>query len=105
GILSLLFWMLVVIVSLKYVVIMLRADNRGEGGTLALMQLAVRHLTAGKRKWSLTILGLIGACLFYGDSMITPAISVLSAIEGVGVISHRLDAWVVPLAIVVLAAL
>lgn len=105
GILSLLFWMLIAVVSLKYVVIMLRADNRGEGGTLALMQLAVRNMSSGKRKRYLTMLGLIGACLFYGDTIITPAISVLSAIEGVGVISHRFDSWVVPVSIGVLAAL
>ncbi|MFA5488090.1 MAG: potassium transporter Kup [Candidimonas sp.] len=105
GILSLLFWMLIIVVSLKYVVIMLRADNRGEGGTLALMQLAVRNMAAGKRKRYLTMLGLIGACLFYGDTIITPAISVLSAIEGVGVISHRFDAWIVPASVGVLAAL
>jgi KUP system potassium uptake protein len=104
GVLSMLFWLLVIVVSLKYMLIILRADNRGEGGTLALMELALRGLS-GRRRWVLTVLGLIGASLFYGDSMITPAISVLSAIEGIGMVSHRLDAWVVPLAIVVLAAL
>src|SRR3546814_2625383 len=90
GLLSLLFWMLMIVVSLKYVTIVLRADNRGEGGTLALMELALRG-KSGKARWRLIILGLIGACLFYGDSMITPAISVLSAIEGIGIVSHRLD--------------
>jgi KUP system potassium uptake protein len=104
GILSMLFWLLSVVVSLKYVMIMLRADNRGEGGTLALMELAVRRMS-GRRRALLTTLGLIGACLFYGDSMITPAISVLSAIEGIGIVSHRLDSWIVPLAVVVLATL
>jgi len=104
GVLSMLFWMLVVVVSLKYVTLILRCDNRGEGGTLALMELAARGLT-GKRRWHVLILGLIGASLFYGDSMITPAISVLSALEGIGVVSHTLDAWVVPLAIVIIIAL
>lgn len=104
GLLSLLFWMLMVVVSLKYVTIILRADNRGEGGTLALMELALRGRGREKR-WRLIILGLIGACLFYGDSMITPAISVLSAIEGISIVSHRLDDWVVPIAIAVLAGL
>lgn len=104
GLLSLLFWMLMVVVSLKYVTIILRADNRGEGGTLALMELAVRGMS-GPKRWRLIVLGLIGASLFYGDSMITPAISVLSAIEGIAIISHRLDQWVVPLSVAVLVCL
>ncbi len=104
GMLSLLFWMLIVVVSVKYVTCILRADNRGEGGTLALMELAMRG-RPGRTRWRLAFLGLIGASLFYGDSMITPAISVLSAVEGIGVVSHRLDAWVVPISVVVLVAL
>ncbi|WP_269495011.1 potassium transporter Kup [Castellaniella sp. S9] len=104
GVLSILFWMLVVVVSLKYVTCILRADNRGEGGTLALMELAARGRSAQAR-WRLVILGLIGASLFYGDSMITPAISVLSAVEGIGVVSHTLDPWVVPISVLVLVAL
>ncbi|MFW7341093.1 potassium transporter Kup [Pollutimonas sp. H1-120] len=104
GLLSLLFWMLMMVVSLKYVTIILKADNRGEGGTLALMELALRG-KSGKARWRLMILGLIGACLFYGDSMITPAISVLSAIEGISIVSHRFDDWVVPIAVAVLMVL
>ncbi|MGB3836194.1 potassium transporter Kup [Castellaniella sp.] len=104
GMLSILFWMLVLVASVKYVICVLRADNRGEGGTLALMELAMRG-RPNRTRWRLAILGLIGAALFYGDSMITPAISVLSAVEGIGVVSHRLDAWVVPIAVVVLVAL
>ncbi|SHI12384.1 potassium transporter Kup [Pollutimonas bauzanensis] len=104
GVLSLLFWLLMIVVSLKYVVCILQADNRGEGGILALMELAIRRLS-GRKKWVYTILGLIGASLFYGDSVITPAISVLSAIEGISVVSHRFDEWVVPLALIVLTAL
>ncbi|MFT0531327.1 potassium transporter Kup [Castellaniella hirudinis] len=104
GMLSILFWMLVIVVSVKYVTCILRADNRGEGGTLALMALAKRG-RSGRVRWHLTFLGLVGASLFYGDSMITPAISVLSAVEGIGVVSHRLDAWVVPIAVLVLLAL
>lgn len=104
GLLSLLFWLLILVVTLKYVVIMLRADNKGEGGTLALMELARRGL-AGRYRWPLYVIGLVGACLFYGDTMVTPAISVLSAMEGIGVVSHRLDAWVVPAAIVILSVL
>ncbi|OXR49561.1 potassium transporter Kup [Pusillimonas sp. T2] len=98
GVLSLLFWLLMFVVSLKYVTLMLRADNRGEGGTLALMELALRGAT-GRKRWVLTVMGLFGACLFYGDSIVTPAISVLSAIEGVGVVSHTLDDWVVPISV------
>ncbi|HWK70617.1 MAG TPA: potassium transporter Kup [Burkholderiaceae bacterium] len=104
GLLSLLFWMLMIVVSLKYVTIILKADNRGEGGTLALMELALRG-KSGKTRWRLMFLGLIGACLFYGDSMITPAISVLSAIEGISIVSHRFDDWVVPIAVAVLGVL
>jgi len=104
GVLSILFWMLMVVVSLKYVTLVLRADNRGEGGTLALLELAVRN-REGKMRWVLIVLGIFGAALFYGDSMITPAISVLSALEGIGIVSHTLDRWVVPIALVVLVAL
>jgi KUP system potassium uptake protein len=104
GVLSLLFWMLMLVVSLKYVTLILRADNKGEGGTLALMELAIRA-SSGKRRWLLIVLGLIGTGLFYGDTMITPAISVLSAIEGIGIVSHTLDPWVVPLAVVVITVL
>ncbi|SAI42484.1 potassium uptake protein [Bordetella ansorpii] len=104
GILSILFWLLMLVVSLKYVTLVLRADNRGEGGTLALLELAVRG-RQGRTRAVLVGLGIFGAALFYGDSMITPAISVLSALEGIGVVSHRLDHWVVPLALVVLVLL
>ncbi|CAM5223060.1 putative potassium transport system protein Kup OS=Castellaniella defragrans OX=75697 GN=kup PE=3 SV=1 [Castellaniella defragrans] len=104
GMLSILFWMLVLIASVKYVVCILSADNRGEGGTLALMELAMRGRSQ-KVRWRLILLGLIGASLFYGDSMITPAISVLSAVEGIGVVSHGLDPWVVPISTAVLVGL
>lgn len=104
GVLSILFWLLMVVVSLKYVTLVLRADNQGEGGTLALLELAVRG-RSGRMRMFLIILGIFGAALFYGDSMITPAISVLSAIEGIGVVSHTMDSWVVPAAIVVLVGL
>lgn len=104
GVLSLLFWMLMIVVSLKYVMLILRADNRGEGGTLALLELALRG-RGGRLGAVLTGLGIFGAALFYGDSMITPAISVMSALEGIGVVSHTLDDWVVPLSLVVLALL
>ena len=83
GIISLLFWALVIVVSLKYVLFVMRADNRGEGGVLALMALSLRSVRAGSR-WAsvLMMLGMFGACMFYGDAVITPAISVMSAVEG-----------------------
>ncbi|CAP43032.1 potassium transporter Kup [Bordetella petrii] len=104
GVLSILFWLLMLVVSFKYVTLILRADNRGEGGTLALLELAVRG-REGRARWLLVVLGIFGAALFYGDSMITPAISVLSAIEGIGVVSHTLDAWIVPMSLAVLILL
>ncbi|WP_169307392.1 potassium transporter Kup [Chitiniphilus eburneus] len=106
GMLSMVFWGLMLVVSVKYVVLILRADNRGEGGVLALMALALREAGTGSRKaLFFTALGIFGASLFYGDSIITPAISVLSALEGIGVVSHRLDPYIVPITIVVLIVL
>lgn len=106
GILSLIFWSLVWVVSIKYVIFVLRADNQGEGGVMALTALA-RRAAHGYPKLSsvLVVLGLFGASLFYGDSMITPAISVLSAIEGLEIAFDGLEHWVVPLALVVLVGL
>src|SRR5262249_46415528 len=80
GVLSLILWALVIVVTLKYVLILLRADNNGEGGTLSLTALASR--TIGRRTVPVLMLGIVGAAMFYGDSVITPAISVLSAVEG-----------------------
>ena len=103
GILSLIIWSLILVVTLKYVVILLRADNRGEGGTLALMALAHR---AVKRGGGLVImLGIVSAALFYGDAILTPALSVLSAVEGLKVVTPALEAYVVPIAFVILVAL
>lgn len=106
GILALIFWSLIWVVSVKYMMFVLRADNQGEGGIMALTALA-RRAAAGRAKLRtlLVVCGLIGAALFYGDSMITPAISVLSAIEGLGLAFEGIDHWVVPLSLVVLVAL
>jgi KUP system potassium uptake protein len=106
GIVSLIVWGLTIIVSLKYVTLILRADNRGEGGIMALMALALSSVTT-KSAWyrPLTIIGLLGAALFYGDSVITPAISVLSAIEGIELATPAFNAYVVPLTVFVLVAL
>ncbi len=103
GILSLIIWALILIVTVKYVMILLRADNNGEGGTLALMALARRAL--GGSGFTIVLLGMISAALFYGDAMITPALSVLSAVEGLEVITPALARYVVPLSVVILFAL
>ncbi|KQV45126.1 potassium transporter Kup [Massilia sp. Root335] len=106
GAVSLIFWGLVLIVSLKYVTLILRADNHGEGGIMALMALASASVKDGSRRYyGLLLIGLLGAALFYGDSVITPAISVLSAIEGLEVATPALKPYVVPLTIVVLVVL
>ncbi len=103
GVLSLILWALIVVVTLKYVLILLRADNRGEGGTLALMALAQRAL--GRGAGAVVLCGIISAALFYGDAMITPALSVLSAIEGLKIATPAFDPYVVPLTVLILVAL
>src|SRR3981081_2181393 len=103
GILSLILWSLIIIVTLKYVVILLRADNNGEGGTLTLMALAQRAL--GERAVWVPMLGILGAARFYGDALITPAVSVLSAIEGLTEYNRAFDSYVVPLTALILIAL
>jgi len=106
GILSLVFWALMAVVSGKYVSFIMRADNRGEGGIMALMALALRNSPAGSRKrWGIVTLGLFGAALFYGDGVITPAISVLSAVEGLEVITPAFKPFVIPLSLIVLIGL
>lgn len=106
GILSLIVWSLLWVVTLKYVMLMLRADNEGEGGVMALTALARRAaLPYPRLKTVLVLLGLFGAALFYGDSMITPAISVLSAVEGMNVALPGLEHWVVPITVVLLVGL
>jgi KUP system potassium uptake protein len=106
GIVSLIFWGLTMIVSLKYVTLVLRADNRGEGGIMALMALALNSVTRHSRwHYVLMVIGVFGATMFYGDSVITPAISVLGAIEGLEVATPGLEKYVVPLTIVVLLIL
>ncbi|MYN27630.1 potassium transporter Kup [Duganella levis] len=107
GIISLIFWGLTLIVSLKYVTLVLRADNRGEGGIMALMALALNSVTKAAPRWHypLMLLGVFGATMFYGDSVITPAISVLGAIEGLEVAATGLEQYIVPLTIIVLITL
>src|SRR5665213_652490 len=106
GVLSLIIWSLILIVTVKYIFFVLRADNRGEGGILALLALAVptAKTAVGRTRW-LMYLGLFGAALLYGDGVITPAISVLSAVEGLEVATPIFHDWVIPITVVILAAL
>jgi KUP system potassium uptake protein len=104
GVLSLIAWSLTLVVTIKYVIVLMRADNRGEGGILALMALALRATIRGPNRWVLWA-GLCGAALFYGDSVLTPAISVLSAVEGLEIKTPALAPWIIPLTIVLLVAL
>jgi KUP system potassium uptake protein len=103
GVLSLMLWSLILVVTLKYVVVLLRADNNGEGGTLTLVALAQRVL--GRGRGTVLVLGAAGAGLFYGDAMITPAISVLSAVEGLKIATPALQDYVVPITLAILVGL
>jgi KUP system potassium uptake protein len=103
GVLSLILWALLIVVTTKYVLLLLRADNAGEGGTLSLMALGQRALR--RRSWFLLSLGVVGASMFLGDSMITPAISVLSAVEGLKLAAPALEHYVVPLTVCILVVL
>lgn len=106
GVLSLIFWSLTLVVTTKYAIFIMRADNKGEGGIIALMALALKGSSAQPKKMRFIVtIGLLGACLFYGDSIITPAISVLSAVEGLTIISPTLEHFVLPMTAVVLGGL
>jgi KUP system potassium uptake protein len=106
GVLSLVFWSLILVVTVKYVLIIMRADNRGEGGILALMAVVQRSLPiAAPLAYAVGILGIFGTALFFGDGVLTPAISVLSAVEGLGVVAPQLQRFVVPATLVVLLLL
>ena len=106
GVLSMMFWTIMLLVSFKYVVIIMRADNHGEGGSMALLSL-VGDLTTQypKLKWVVTALGVFAAALFYGDGMITPAISVLSAVEGLDLVSHEFKNYILPITLIILTGL
>ena len=106
GVLSMMFWTIMLLVSLKYVTIIMRADNHGEGGSMALLAL-VGELTSQhpKTKWFVTALGVFAAALFFGDGMITPAISVLSAVEGLELVSHEFKNYILPITVIVLTGL
>jgi len=106
GVLSLIFWSMMIIVTLKYVTIIMRADNKGEGGSLALLAL-INRTTSDKKRWTsgIVLLGVFATALFYGDSMITPAISVLSAVEGLTTVQASFEPFVVPVSIGILVGL
>jgi len=107
GVLSLIFWVLILVISIKYMFIILKADNKGEGGLLALTALASEGTLRSSKTaiFSVVGLGVFGAALLYGDAMIAPAISVLSAVEGIAVRSEGLESFVIPLTLVILTAL
>ncbi len=105
GILSMIFWSLVLIVTVKYVLLVMRADNRGEGGIIALMALAQRVSADARMRNVLALVGISGACLFFGDGVITPAISVLSAVEGLEIATPQLTSFVLPVCAVVIVVL
>ncbi|WP_087666321.1 potassium transporter Kup [Caballeronia humi] len=106
GVISLLFWAIVIVVAIKYVLFVMRADNNGEGGVLALMTLALRTFSnTGRMSGILMMLGIFGACMFYGDAVITPAMSVLSAVEGLTISTPHLAPYVLPITIVILIML
>ncbi|VAW08093.1 Kup system potassium uptake protein, partial [hydrothermal vent metagenome] len=106
GVLSLIFWSLLIVISIKYLLVVMRADNHGEGGILALTALVnVRDPTVKSGRWFLIIVGLFGTALLYGDGMITPAISVLSAVEGIQIATPVLEPYVIPISVVILVGL
>ncbi len=105
GILSLIFWSLILIVTVKYVLLVMRADNHGEGGILALMALAQRVSAGSGLRRFLSLIGIAGACLFFGDGIITPAISVLSAVEGLEIVTPRATQYILPISAVVIVML
>jgi len=105
GVVSVIFWALLIVVTLKYITLIMRADNRGEGGILALTALVSRGVESRRVRWWLVGLGIFGAAMFYGDGMITPAISVLGAVEGLGVIAPAMHPYIVPASVLILVVL
>ncbi len=105
GVVSLIFWSMTIVVAIKYVGLLMRADNKGQGGTLALVALVSSYISRSRYGWIAVMLGVFATALFYGDSMITPAISVLSAVEGLTVVESRLEIFVIPIALALLIAL
>ena len=106
GVISMMFWAIILVVTIKYIVFVMRADNKGEGGVLSLMALALRSLQSGTKSYLLVMmLGMFGACMLYGESVITPAISVLSAVEGLEIATPEMKRFVIPITVTILIAL
>jgi len=105
GVLSLIFWSMMIVVTVKYILILMRADNKGEGGSLALLALISRKTERARWGTAIVLLGVFACALFYGDTMITPAISVLSAVEGIVLVEKGFEPWVIPIAIGILVGL
>ena len=105
GILSLIFWTMTLIVSIKYITFIMRANNNGEGGIMALLSLANRNAKTRRKKLIIMTIGMLGACMFYADGMITPAISVLSAIEGIELITPAFHSFIIPITLIIIFGL
>ena len=105
GMLSMVFWSIMLLVSIKYLTIIMRADNHGEGGSLALLALVTERARNPRMAWAITLVGIFAAALFYGDSMITPAISVLSAVEGLEIVTTQFKPYVVPITLIIITGL
>jgi len=105
GILSLIFWSLISIVSIKYILFIMRANNNGEGGIMALLSLATRNAKTKRKKLIIISIGMLGAAMFYADAMITPAISVISAIEGIELITPAFSEYIVPITLIIIFGL
>ena len=105
GILSLIFWSLALIVSIKYITFIMRANNNGEGGIMALLSLANKNAKTRRKKLIIMIIGMLGACMFYADGMITPAISVLSAIEGIELVTPTFSTFIIPITLIIIFGL
>jgi len=102
GVLSMIFWSLIAVVSVKYITFIMRANNNGEGGIMALLSLAHRNAKTKRKRMFIAIIGIMGACMFYADGMITPAISVLSAVEGIEIAFPGFHYFVIPITLVII---
>ena len=102
GVLSMIFWSLIAVVSIKYITFIMRANNNGEGGIMALLALAHRNAKTKRKRMLIAMIGIMGACMFYADGMITPAISVLSAVEGIEIALPGFHDFVIPITLIII---
>jgi len=105
GVLSIIFWALILVVSVKYILFIMHANNHGEGGIMALLSLAMRKNKNKRRRIFIASIGMLGACMFYADGMITPAISVMSAIEGIEFITPTFHSYIIPITLIIIVGL